>query len=117
LSKKETSLYRQMLLSKKESVLAGLGAKAEILTRPERACEEDQAQYSLDEAVSLRLNGLEYLQLRQIQEALDRVQIGEYGICMVCEKPIPNKRLQAVPWAKCCVVCQENLGNDPPAED
>jgi DnaK suppressor protein len=101
-----------MLLSKKESALAGLGAKAEILSRTERTCEEDQAQHSLDEAVSLRLNGIEYTQLRQIQEALDRLQLGDYGICLACEELIPAKRLQAIPWAKYCVPCQERVADD-----
>ena len=106
-----------MLLSKKESALAGLGAKAEILSATERTCEEDQAQYSLDEAVSLRLNGLEYMQLRQIQEALDRLQLGDYGICLACDEAIPDKRLQALPWARYCVGCQEHLADDREEDD
>ena len=100
-----------MLLSKRESTLAGLGAKVDVLSRTERTCEEDQAQYSLNEAVSLRLNGLEYTQLRQIQEALDRLQLGDYGLCLACEEPIPAKRLQALPWAKYCVGCQEKVSD------
>ena len=107
------SRYRRVLLAKKESALAGLGAKAYGLATGDRVCEEDQAQYSLEEAISLRLNGLEYSQLRQIQEALDRLQLGEYGICLSCEAPIPPKRLEALPWAKYCVSCQEELAAEP----
>lgn len=107
------SRYRRALLAKKESALAGLGAKAHGLTTGDRVHEEDQAQYSLEEAVSLRLNGLEYSQLRQIQEALDRLQLGEYGACLSCEEPIPPKRLEALPWAKYCVRCQEELADEP----
>ena len=113
----QTAVYRQLLLSKKASTLAGLGAKAEILTDSQRVCEEDQAQYSLTEAVSLRLNGLQYMQLRQIQEALDRLQLGDYGICLGCDEPIPLKRLQALPWAKYCVPCQEKVSDDPADRD
>ena len=103
--------YRQILLKQKASALAGLGAQTHYLARAERICEEDQAQNSLDEAVSLRLNGHEYVQLRQIQEALDRLQLGEYGICLDCAEPIPPKRLHALPWAKYCVKCQEKIGD------
>jgi DnaK suppressor protein len=109
---KQSSVYRRMLLEKRESALAGLGAKAHHLAKGERISEEDQAQCSLEEAVSLRLNGLEYMQLRQIQDALDRLQLGEYGICFLCEKPIPAKRLHALPWAKYCVKCQERVADD-----
>ena len=108
----QSATYRQMLLSKKASTLAGLGAKAEVLTDSQRVCEEDQAQNSLTEAVSLRLNGLQYMQLRQIQEALDRLQLGDYGICLSCDQPIPLKRLQDLPWAKYCVPCQEKISDD-----
>jgi RNA polymerase-binding transcription factor DksA len=76
----QSHVYRQILLSKRAAALAGLGAKASQLAAVGRICEEDQAQYSLEEAVSIKLNGLEYLQLRQIQEALDRLNLGEYGI-------------------------------------
>jgi DnaK suppressor protein len=119
---RQSSEYRQILLNKRASALAGLGAKAHQLANTGRVCEEDQAQYSLEEAVSLRLNGLEYMQLRQIQEALDRLELGEYGVCLSCEDSIPVKRLHAVPWAKYCVKCQERIADnsaddDPPAAD
>ena len=107
----QTNGYRQMLLKKRASALAGLNAQTHYLAQAERICEEDQAQNSLDEAVSLRLNGYEYMQLRQIQEALDRLQLGDYGICLSCEEAIPPKRLQALPWAKYCVTCQEKIGD------
>ena len=106
-----------MLLGMKDVALAGLGAKAQILTKTERICEEDQAQYSLEEAISLRLNGLEFSQLRQIQEALDRLQLGDFGICFACDERIPAKRLQALPWARYCVKCQERIADNPPEDD
>ena len=114
---KQSTMYRRMLLGMKDEALAGLGAKAQVLTKTERICEEDQAQYSLEEAVSLRLNGLEYSQLQQIQEALDRLQLGDFGICFGCDEPIPAKRLQALPWARYCVPCQERIAENPPEED
>src|ERR1041385_6021004 len=97
--------YRQILLDKRGLVLAALGAKADALAAGEHISEEDQAQPSLQEAVSLRLNGIEYMQLRQIQEALERLQLGEFGICLRCGGPIAVKRLVALPWARYCVEC------------
>jgi DnaK suppressor protein len=75
-----------------------------------RVAEEDQAQVSHDEFVSQHLNSLDYVQLRMVEEALDRLDSGDYGICLSCEQPIPAKRLQALPWARCCVRCQEIAG-------
>jgi DnaK suppressor protein len=103
--------YRKVLVEKRENVMAGLGIKFDTLAKMGRVAEEDQAQLSHDEFVSLRLNRLDYVQLKLIEEALDRIEAGDYGICMSCEEPIPAKRLQALPWAKYCVTCQQSLAN------
>ena len=105
-----TDTYQQMLLEKKEKVLEGLGVKFDTLAKMGRVAEEDQAQVSHDEFISLQLNSLDYVQLRLVNEALDRVRSGDYGVCLACEQPIPPKRLQALPWARYCVQCQEQIG-------
>ena len=111
-----TDIYRRLLLEKREQVLSGLGVKFDTLAKMGRIAEEDQAQITHDESVSLQLNSLDYLQLRLVNEALDRVQSGDYGVCLACEQPIPPKRLQAVPWARYCVTCQEVAGAQPETE-
>ena len=99
--------YREMLLGKRAEVLSGLGTKFDMLARMGRIAEDDQAQFLSDESVSLHLNVLDYAQLRLIEEALDRLDSGDYGTCLSCDEPIPPKRLNAVPWARYCVTCQE----------
>ena len=102
--------YRKMLHEKRRTVLSALGVKFDTLARLGRVAEDDQAQISHDEFVSLRLNGLDYAQLRMVEEALDRLDSGDYGICLSCEEEIAPKRLQAIPWARYCVTCQELVG-------
>ncbi|MGA2134407.1 MAG: TraR/DksA family transcriptional regulator [Bryobacteraceae bacterium] len=102
--------YYQMLMEKRAEVASGLGAKFDMLAKMGRVAEDDQAQISHDEFISLRLNSLDYGQLRLVEEALDRVRSGDFGVCLACEQPIPPKRLHAVPWARYCVPCQEQLG-------
>jgi len=113
------SAYKKVLIQKREQVMAGLGIKFDTMAKMGRVAEEDQAQLSHDEFISLRLNSLDYVQLRMIEEALDRIEAGDYGVCLGCEEPIPAKRLQAVPWAKYCVTCQQEMSNNhddvPPA--
>jgi DnaK suppressor protein len=113
----QAGAFRRILLERRESVLTALGTKAGALVSGERISEEDQAQHSLAEAISLRLNGFEYLQLRQIQEALDRLAVGEFGMCLACEQLIAPKRLKALPWAKYCVKCQESVADHPNGHD
>lgn len=45
--------------------------------------------------------------LTQMEEALVKLEEGSYGICEDCGKEIDEERLQAVPYAICCVRCQE----------
>ena len=107
LARASNRAYREMLLEKRAEVLSGLGIKFDTLAQMGRVAEDDQAQFSSDESVSLHLNTLDYAQLRLIEEALDRLDSGDYGTCLSCDQPIPPKRLHAVPWARYCVRCQE----------
>ncbi len=48
-------------------------------------------------------------QLRLVQRALERIRDGSFGICASCEGAIGLKRLQAVPWTRHCIQCQEQF--------
>jgi DnaK suppressor protein len=109
-SAEDPEIYRRMLLDRRQEVLAGLGGKFDTRAKMGRVADDDQAQISHDEFVSLHLNSLDYAQLRLVEEALDRLAAGDYGICLACEEPIPPKRLRAVSWARYCVKCQDNVG-------
>lgn len=52
-------------------------------------------------------NHIEMTLLREINDALRRIQDGVYGLCESCENRIPEKRLKALPWARYCIGCQE----------
>jgi DnaK suppressor protein len=47
--------------------------------------------------------------LQLIREALDRIEDKSYGICVNCENAIQPKRLEAVPWTRLCIQCQNLL--------
>jgi DnaK suppressor protein len=102
--------YRELLLAKRSSVLSSLGVKFDTLARMGRVAEDDQAQITHDEFISLQMNSLDYTQLRLVDQALDRLDSGDYGTCLACEEAIPAKRLKAVSWARYCVKCQDTIG-------
>jgi len=104
--------HRARLIDKRTSVLSGLGARFDTRAGMGRVAEDDQAQISHDEFVSLRMNGLDYRQLRLVDEALDRLDAGDYGVCLACDEPIAPKRLRALPWARYCVACEDNAGTE-----
>ena len=47
--------------------------------------------------------------LSEVQQALKRIADGTYGQCTVCGRPIPERRLEALPWAALCIKDQELL--------
>jgi DnaK suppressor protein len=49
--------------------------------------------------------------LRDIENALKRIEEGNYGICKYCKKPIGKKRMQVRPVASACVECKTKLQN------
>ncbi len=102
--------YQRMLLEKRAEVLLSLGYKFDTMARMGHVAEEDQAQITHDEFISLSLNSLDYTRLRLIEEALDRLEAGDYGYCLSCEERIPEKRLKAVSWARYCIKCQDTAG-------
>ena len=53
----------------------------------------------------LALRDSERAQLRQVEEALERLAAGTYGTCRSCGRPIAAERLEAIPWAALCIDC------------
>jgi DnaK suppressor protein len=47
--------------------------------------------------------------LRQVETALSRMKVGLYGVCLKCQKPIGQKRLDALPWALFCAHCMQTV--------
>jgi DnaK suppressor protein len=47
--------------------------------------------------------------LTEVLQALKRIDDGRYGICIACGSPIPEKRLEAIPWAARDIKCEQAL--------
>jgi DnaK suppressor protein len=114
--RRASAKYRTLLLRAKRELLVSLGVKMQSIAATGPVNEEDLAQVSHEEFVSLRLNGLDYEKLRMVDEALDRFAAGDFGLCVGCDEPIPEKRLQALPWARYCVACQERFQGEENAD-
>jgi len=104
--------YRMLLLAKKSELSSNLRAKLETLAGPGGVALDDLAPVFYDQSIALRINSLDYLQLKLIEAALARIDSEEYGVCMDCGNAISRGRLEAIPWAVRCVTCQELFGSD-----
>ncbi|HTR03792.1 MAG TPA: TraR/DksA family transcriptional regulator [Thermoanaerobaculia bacterium] len=110
LTKKEMEKYRRLLDDKKASLSAELAKTRSA----EEETTEESTQDIADKAVSsytreflYSLTDGERSTLLQIDDALGRVDVGTYGLCLNCGQLMTEKRLNAVPWAPYCLDCQE----------
>jgi DnaK suppressor protein len=102
--------YRKVLERKAEEIRQSMSAQkaAQVVARLDVPSDEgDLSQQSHEEWIFLNRNTIDMNLLRQISGALHRIETGHYGVCMECEEEISSKRLDAVPWARYCVVCQQ----------
>jgi len=112
--KPKTAHYRKILEKKAEEVRRSMSAQkaAQVVARLDVPSDEgDLSQQSHEEWIFLNRNTIDMKLLREIAGALHRMDHDTYGVCMECEEPISTKRLDAVPWAKYCVTCQEMIAN------
>jgi DnaK suppressor protein len=110
MDKRKVKVYRDRLLGRREG-LVGQVMEAEQYSR-ERDSEatQDPADmaanaYTKELLFSMSANDRRFLEL--IDEALVRIEAGEYGECVHCGEPVQDKRLEAVPWARHCLRCQD----------
>lgn len=67
---------------------------------------DDLAQDFITLEKNEALKALELEQLEQIESALKRLKDGTYGLCVECGQGIPVERLEILPYATLCVICQ-----------
>ena len=108
--KKDLERYRNRLQAKRTDVLSRVQAARDS----EQDSNEDEAPDLGDRALSTmtrdlmyELTGTERDLLRRIDAALGRIDAGTFGECQNCGKKVHDARLEALPWARHCIDCQE----------
>ena len=107
---------RKILLEEKEKIGVEIKSKQLNLSDIERDVgdEVDNSMVEQERELNLLLQDREKQHLEAIEEALQRIETGEYGFCDECGDQIDQKRLLVMPLAQLCITCQQNeerLGN------
>ena len=110
MDKKTVKSYRDRLLARRESLFSQV-TEAELSSR-ERDLEAtqdpaDMAANAYTKELLISMSANDRMLLHLIDEALQRVEKGEYGECVNCGEQVQIKRLDAVPWARYCLKCQD----------
>ena len=109
-SKESAEKLRKKLLVKREELLVDIQKNREVSDESVEESAQDMADratasYMREFAYSLSESDRKILIL--IDEALTRLDAGTFGTCVNCAQPVQDKRLDAVPWARHCLDCQE----------
>ncbi len=98
LSKMREELVREIARRTKATAVSGVSDIGDIL---------DSVSEERTRELDMILTDREKQKLKQIDDALDRIEEGSYGLCEECGIKIPRARLKVVPFAKYCVECKE----------
>ena len=103
----KTEKIKDKLILERELLLAKLNGNDLSVDSSETPDPVDLAVRNYSKNVMLAVSENDSRQVILINGALTRISDDEYGTCQNCEKDINPKRLNAVPWARYCLNCQE----------
>ena len=69
----------------------------------------DQAALEYEKQAALHKASADRQLRKNLIQALERIRQGTYGECQSCGGEIESKRLEALPWARYCIKCQEEM--------
>ncbi len=107
MSKLNLKKIKEKLLNERELLIEKLKGNDLSIDDSETPDPVDLAVRNYSKNVMLAVSENESRQLLLIDEALQRIDDEEYGLCQNCEQAITPKRLEAIPWARYCLNCQE----------
>ena len=100
---------KEKLIAERENLIKKLKDNDLSVDDSETPDPVDLAVRNYSKNVMLAVSENDSRQIILINEALERIEDEEYGTCQNCEKEINPKRLDAIPWARYCINCQELL--------
>jgi len=110
--KKEKAKFKDILLQRKQKIVKKISETYTESKEVETGIAQDvvdKAEISYTKEFLLSLSDAEREQLAMIDEAVERINKCEYGICQMCGHKISKKRLDVVPWTPYCINCQEKI--------
>jgi DnaK suppressor protein len=105
------------LEAKRLELVTQVRGRVAVDDRRRATIDRIQGMSDRDEAAGM-LNRVSSI-LANLERSLRALESDEYGACIRCDRAIPIKRLESIPWAPCCVRCQEQIevaaaeGSDP----
>ncbi len=104
--KKILEIKKKLLIQKKNLLQEAMAALNELPEQTVFPDLGDQASAEINRNFMLRLRGREHKLLKKIEDALERINQGKFGICDKCGQEIDIRRLEARPVTTMCIECK-----------
>lgn len=114
LRKEKLESFRKLLLSRRDAVAAQIRQATHDLVENDEAHADsvDQAAADTDRALAMQMKNRDQGLLFQIDEALRRVDSGNFGECERCGEDIAEARIKAFPFTTLCIDCKAELESE-----
>jgi len=112
----ELEYFKELLLERKKQIEKNIfetNSELEELKNIEVNDDGDYASLCTDNLIDSAINEQQVQELKEIEEALKKIENGTYGTCEMCGEPIRRLRLKVKPYAKYCIVCREIVEKEP----
>ncbi len=106
---------RDILVKRRDALRKALAGDLSLLKQLNETTSGDVIDAALDSAqdeINSQLAEVESRELASIDNALERMREGTYGLCEACSSKIPMARLKALPYATMCIECQREAERD-----
>jgi len=109
LTQKQLAELKDKIQAERERVINSCGIDEEMfaLKNEEQKDEVDQASADYERSQMLRFRNRDVFYAKKLKKALEKMEEGEYGICVDCDSDINFKRLLARPTADLCISCKD----------
>jgi DnaK suppressor protein len=100
---------REILILRRDALRKALAGDLSLLKELREQTGGDVVDFALDSAqdeINSQLAEVESRELASIENALERMRTGHYGVCEGCAERIPMARINALPYATSCIECQ-----------
>ena len=119
-TKREAKPFKEVLLAIRSRLRGDVSALADAALKKTRSEANgdlssmpihmaDVGTDAFEQEFTLSLMQTEEGTLEHVEDALERIEEGAYGICTECSSRIPKARLHAIPYASLCIHCAEEL--------
>lgn len=106
----QIEIFKDLLIDKRRQLLERLEKieQSKVRKEPLDADSSEQAQELVNHEVVDALDDMEGQELDKINQALNRIEKGSFGVCVECGEDISDSRLKAVPFSSVCIQCADS---------